>query len=80
MAHRFNHKLGIVGPKPSASERTKYRWRMRKGIGTTQDVQRKTLYEKIKQEVQESIIAKLRAKKEKQEQKDKSKLAGSRFN
>lgn len=45
MAHRFNSKTGRVEPKPSASERTFYRWRMRKGIDTEQDKERKSRLE-----------------------------------
>jgi len=32
MAHRFNHITMRIEPKPSASERTITRWRIRKGL------------------------------------------------
>lgn len=63
MAHRYNVKTGRVEPKPSARERTWYRWRMRHGIEKPVDVQRFNRWQQIKKEIEESIIAKLRKKK-----------------
>lgn len=40
MAHRFNNQAGRKTPKPSASERTKFRWRVRHDIETPQDKER----------------------------------------
>lgn len=63
MAHRFNSKTGRVEPKPSASERTWYRWRMRHGFETIADVEKRNRWEELKQEIQDRLIAKLRKKK-----------------
>ena len=63
MAHRFNSKTGRAEPKPSARERTWYRWRMRHGLETKQDVEHFNRWQQIKIEIEERLISKLRKKK-----------------
>ncbi len=36
-------------PKPSASERTRYRWRMRHEVETPEDTKRLGIYDKVKE-------------------------------
>jgi len=55
MAHRFNNKLQKKTPKPSATERTWSRWRMRKNIQTKQDETRISKIEEIKQKALERL-------------------------
>ncbi len=43
----MSHRKGQ--PKPSASERTKYRWRMRHDIETPEDTKRLGIYDKVKE-------------------------------
>ena len=64
MAHRYNVKNGRVEPKPTARERTWYRWRMRKGLEEKQDIERRSRLEEVKEKIRESIIEKLRRKKQ----------------
>jgi len=66
MAHRFNSVTGRKEPKPSASERTWSRWRVRKRIETQEDVQRLSRLEEVKERIKEAFFNKLRAKKEKE--------------
>lgn len=47
MAHRFNEQLGKVTPKPSARERTRYRWRMRHGLEEKRDKQRFEIHQGV---------------------------------
>lgn len=43
------HRNGL--PKSSATERTKYRWRMRHEIPTVQDKKRSGLYDYVKSQI-----------------------------
>ncbi len=43
----MSHRIGM--PKPSASERTKYRWRLRYDIETPEDTKRLGIYDKVKE-------------------------------
>ena len=45
----MSHRNGK--PKPSASERTKYRWRDRHNIMTVHDKERKSWFERIKEKI-----------------------------
>ena len=36
-------------PKPSASERTRYRWRLRHEVETPEDTKRLGIYDKVKE-------------------------------
>lgn len=58
MAHRFNIKTGRVEPKPSARERTWYRWRMRHGLETIQDNQRFSKWQETKEYIRRIILGK----------------------
>ena len=43
----MSHRKGM--PKPSARERTKYRWRIRHEIETPEDTKRLGIYDKVKE-------------------------------
>lgn len=59
MAHRFNVKTGRVEPKPSARERTWYRWRLRYGIETPKDNKRFKNSQEVKESIRQHITDKL---------------------
>lgn len=63
MAHRFNCEAGRVQPKPSASERTWYRYRIRRGIGHKKDVERQSSFIETKEKIKETFVGKLRKNK-----------------
>ncbi len=48
MSHRVNMLTGIKEPKPSATERTWSRWRMRRNISTTEDKNRVSKIKELK--------------------------------
>ena len=56
MAHRYNTKTGRVEPKPSARERTWYRWRMRNGMETPQDTERISKLQVVKEYIRTKIL------------------------
>lgn len=60
MAHRFNSKTGRVEPKPSARERTWYRYRMRKGLMEAKDQRRFEEHQGVIAKIKESLMKKLR--------------------
>ena len=73
VAHRFSDKYGRKIPKPSASERTWSRWRMRKNIQTKQDEVRKSRIEEIKEKALErfNFLKALKKQKEKKKMPEK---------
>lgn len=56
MSHRFDYELGYVTPKPSARERTKYRFRMRNGLDTKQDEVRFDEHKGILTKIKEKLL------------------------
>jgi hypothetical protein len=58
MAHRYNQKTGRVEPKPSARERTWYRWRMRNGLEEPKDQKRFETHQGILAEIKEKLFGK----------------------
>lgn len=73
MAHRYNVKTGQVEPKPSARERTWYRWRLRNGIETQKDDKRFKDSQEVKESIRKHITEKL------QDQYDSMKKVASFF-
>lgn len=53
MAHRFNCNTDRKEPKPSASERTKFRWRVYHGLETTTDENRITKAQQLKDKIKD---------------------------
>ena len=63
MAHRFNSEYGRPTPKPSASERTWYRWRLKHGYEEQKDIVRRSKLEEVKEKIREAFFNKLRKQK-----------------
>ena len=63
MAHRFNQNEKRKIPKKSANERTLSRWRLKHNLENTQDEQRITRLEELKQKIRDNIIRLTKGKK-----------------
>jgi len=56
LAHRFNSVANRKEPKPSARERTWYRWRLKHDHETVKDKERFKAHIQTKERIKESIL------------------------
>lgn len=64
MSHRYNSLTLRKEPKPSASDRTWSRWRVRKNIENKEDKKRIDELTKVKTSIKESFMNKFKRKKD----------------